>query len=123
MPMPREPEEAATARNTAIQRALIFASEVPLETARAAAAVAQLAATVAERGNSNASTDGAVAALIAEAACKGAALNVRVNIASLDESTGDVGARLASEARACIDAASVHARLAEAAAERAMSGA
>lgn len=121
--MPREPEEAATARNAAIQRALIFASEVPLETARAAAAVAQLAATVAERGNSNASTDGAVAALIAEAACKGAALNVRVNIASLDESTGDVGARLASEARACIDAASVHARLAEAAAERAMSGA
>ena len=48
---------------------------------------------------------------------------MRVNIASLDESTGDVGARLASEARACIDAASVHARLAEAAAERAMSGA
>lgn len=121
--MPREPEEAATARNAAIQRALIFASEVPLETARAAAAVAQLAATVAERGNSNASTDGAVAALLAEAACKGAALNVRVNIASLDETTGDVGARLASEARACIDAASVHARLAEAAAERAMSGA
>ena len=121
--MPREPEEAATARNAAIQRALIFASEVPLETARAAAAVAQLAATVAERGNSNASTDGAVAALIAEAACKGAALNVRVNVASLDATSGDVGARLASEARACIDAASVHARLAEAAAERAMSGA
>ncbi len=121
--MPREPEDAAAARNAAIQQALIGASEVPLETARAAAAVAELAATVAERGNSNASTDGAVAALIAEAACKGAALNVRVNVASLDATSGDVGARLASEARACIDAASVHARLAEAAAERAMSGA
>lgn len=119
--LPREPEDAATARNAAIQDALIFASEVPLETARAAVAVAELAAAVAERGNSNASTDGAVAALIAEAACKGAALNVRVNVASLDSTKAEVGARLASEARACIDAAAVHARMAEAAAERAMS--
>lgn len=121
--MPREPEAAATARHGAIQDALIFASEIPLETARAAAAVAELAARVAERGNTNAATDAAVAALMAEAACKGAAMNVRVNVASLDPSRADVGAQLASDARACIDSASVHARLAEAAAERAMASA
>jgi glutamate formiminotransferase/formiminotetrahydrofolate cyclodeaminase len=119
--MPREPEDAAAARNAAIQAALVFASEIPLETARAAAGVAELCAAVAERGNTNAATDAAVAALMAEAACKGAALNVRVNVASLDDSQADVGARLASDARACVNSASVHARLAEAAAERAMS--
>lgn len=119
--LPREPEDAATARSAAIQAALVFASEIPLETARAAAAVAELCAAVAERGNTNAATDAAVAALMAEAACKGAALNVRVNVASLDDSQTEVGARLASDARAYVNSASVHARLAEAAAERAMS--
>ena len=121
--MPREPQVAADARTVAIRDALIFASEVPLETARAAASVAELAAAVGERGNSNASTDAAVAALMAEAACKGAALNVRVNIASLDAPGVEVAARLGLEAQACVDAASGHARRAEAAAERAMSSA
>jgi glutamate formiminotransferase/formiminotetrahydrofolate cyclodeaminase len=128
--LPREPESADIARTDAICKALIFAAEVPLETARAAVGVAEVAAAVAERGNSNASTDGAVAALMAEAACKGAVLNVRVNIAALeseragsatsDDAVTVTVARLASEARACLDAASVHARMAEAAAERAM---
>lgn len=119
--LPREPEQAAAARNDAIQAALIFASEVPLETARAAAAVTELASAVAERGNTNAATDAAVAALMAEAACRGAALNVRVNVVSLDASHAETGARLASEARAYIETAAAHARRAEAAAERAMS--
>lgn len=118
--MPREPQEAVDARAAAIRDALIFAAEIPLETARAAVAVAEIAATVAERGNSNASCDAAVAALMAEAACKGAVLNVRVNVASLDASAANAGARLTTDARACLDAAAVHARLAEAAAERSM---
>lgn len=118
--MPKEAEVDIAARNNAIQAALLFASEVPLETARAAASVAELAAAVAERGNTNAATDAAVAALMAEAACKGAALNVKVNIVSLAAAHAEAGAQLASAARACVDRASVHARLAEAAAERAM---
>lgn len=118
--MPKEPAEAAAARDLAIQDALIFASEVPLETARAAASVAELAAAVAERGNTNAATDAAVAALMAEAACKGAALNVRVNIVSLVGTHAAAGAKLASDAHACVDSAAVHARIAEAAADRAM---
>lgn len=121
--MPREPQAAADARAVAIRDALIFASEVPLETARAAAAVAELAATVGERGNSNAATDAAVAALMAEAACKGAALNVRVNVVGLDTSAADIAGRLAGDARSLVETASAHARRAEAAAERAMSSA
>ena len=119
--MPREPESAGAARTAAIRDALIFASEVPLETARAAASVTELAAVAGERGNSNAATDAAVAALIAEAACRGAALNVRVNVASMDASAADVAKRLTKDAKACVDAASGFARRAEAAAERAMS--
>ena len=117
--MSKEPEHAL-ARADAIREALVFASRVPLETARLAVQVAAIAATVAELGNRNAVTDACVAALMAEAACKGAVLNVRINLASLDEEGSAVGAAMALEARACVEAASVHARVAEAAAERAM---
>jgi formiminotetrahydrofolate cyclodeaminase len=109
-----------------VRDALFAAALVPLETAQLAAQVAELAAAVAERGNTNAVTDGAVAALMAEAACKGAALNVRINVvalngdADIDAASIARGAQLVSDARAAIDAAAVHARLAESAAERAM---
>jgi len=118
--MPKEPVEAVEARADAIRDALLYAAEVPLETARAAVDVASLAAACAERGNTNAVTDACVAALLAEAACKGAVLNVRINVASLDEAGTEAGAQLASEARKCLDAVSMHARIAEAAAERLM---
>ena len=52
---------------------------------------------VAEKGNTNAVTDAGVAALLAEAACKGADYNVRVNVSALDDPVK--GARLASESR------------------------
>ena len=118
--LPREPESAAATRDAAIQAALILASEVPLETAQAAANVAELAATIGEQGNTNAATDAAVAALMAEAACKGAVLNVRVNVVALDAAHAAIGARLAEDGRVCVARASEHARRAEAAAERAM---
>ena len=75
--MPKENPEQVAARDAAIQSALVKAAEVPLETARACVAVAKLAATCAQKGNSNAVSDAGVAALLAEAACKGAAYNVR----------------------------------------------
>jgi len=118
--MPQEPESAADARKAAIREALIFASLIPLETAQAAVQVAEVAATVAEHGNTNAVTDAAVAALMAEAACKGAVLNVRINLSALRDDVPEDSARLNTEARACLDAASIHARLAEAAVERVM---
>lgn len=118
--LPQESDEQQATRTTAIREALMHAAEVPLETARTAVEVASLAAMVAERGNRNAVGDACVAALMAEAACKGASLNVRFNVASLDDAGTARGAEQASEARKLVDAASMHARIAEAAAERAI---
>jgi glutamate formiminotransferase/formiminotetrahydrofolate cyclodeaminase len=83
--LPKEPEEAATRRDAAITAALIGAAEVPLETARACAEVVDLAEVAAARGNSNAVSDAGVAALLADASCRGAAYNVRINVAALPE--------------------------------------
>jgi glutamate formiminotransferase/formiminotetrahydrofolate cyclodeaminase len=93
--LPKEPADAAARRADAVTTALLKAAEVPLETARASVEVAQLAALVAEKGNTNAVTDAGIAALLAEAACRGADYNVRVNVAALDDPSK--GKQLASE--------------------------
>jgi glutamate formiminotransferase/formiminotetrahydrofolate cyclodeaminase len=116
--LPKEPAAAAKFREEAITRALIGASEVPLETARAAAEVADLASQVAAKGNTNAVSDAGVAALLAEAACKGAAYNVRINVASLDDKS--LGAELVKEAVRMVEKASKSAAKAVAAVERAI---
>jgi glutamate formiminotransferase/formiminotetrahydrofolate cyclodeaminase len=95
--LPKEPADAAARRNEAVTNALLKAAEVPLETARASVEVAKVAVLVAEKGNTNAVTDAGVASLLAEAACKGADYNVRVNVSALDDPAK--GARLASESR------------------------
>jgi glutamate formiminotransferase / formiminotetrahydrofolate cyclodeaminase len=79
------PKEPAAPRAEGISRALIGAAEVPLETARAASRVAGLAAIAAQKGNPNAVSDAGVAALLADAACRGAVYNVRINIAALSD--------------------------------------
>ena len=81
--LPRRTEEEASTRVAAIQQAIRHATEVPLEIARAAASVATLASSVAERGNTNAVADAAVAALLAECVCHAAALTVQVNATAL----------------------------------------
>ena len=93
--LPKEPADAAARRTETVTKALLKAAEVPLETARASVEVAQIAALVAEKGNTNAITDAGVAALLAEAACKAADYNVRVNVSALEDPSK--GAGLASE--------------------------
>ena len=95
--LPKEPADAAARRTEAVTAALLKAAEVPLETARASVEVAQIAALVAEKGNTNAVTDAGVAALLAEAACKGADYNVRVNVSALEDRSK--GANLAAESK------------------------
>jgi glutamate formiminotransferase/formiminotetrahydrofolate cyclodeaminase len=89
--LPAEPAEAAEKRKTAIADALIGAAQVPLETARACAEVASLAATCATKGNTNAVSDAGVAALLADAACRGAVYNVRINVSSLEDRARGAG--------------------------------
>ncbi len=95
--MPKEPMTAATARHQAIEKALIGAAEIPLQTAQLCGEVTEIAAVVAARGNTNAVSDAGVAALLADAACRGAAYNVRINVAALPDRS--VGASLAAEAQ------------------------
>ncbi len=102
--LPKDNENAARARSDAIAEALIGAAQVPLETARLCVQAARLAATVAAKGNSNAVTDAGVAAILAEAGCKGAAWNVRINVASLEDKSA--GAHLEQEAMQLVKAAS-----------------
>jgi glutamate formiminotransferase/formiminotetrahydrofolate cyclodeaminase len=87
----------APERPAKIDAALIGAAIAPLETARACAAVVDLAVVVAERGNQNAVSDAGVAALLGAAACKGAVLNVQINVASLHDRS--LGEPLITEAR------------------------
>jgi glutamate formiminotransferase/formiminotetrahydrofolate cyclodeaminase len=119
---PSDTDEQTATRTHAIHAALIGAAEVPLETARAAARVCALAARIAEIGNRNAVSDAAVAALLAEAACKGAAWNVRINVSALASEGADVSAAsrpaaLLAEALALVAAANLDARHAEQQAE------
>ncbi|MFN2397383.1 MAG: glutamate formimidoyltransferase [Gemmatimonadaceae bacterium] len=83
--LPKESNAERSQREAAVAEALIGASEVPLETARACSEVVDLAEIAALRGNSNAASDAGVAALLAGAACRGAAYNVIVNVASLSD--------------------------------------
>jgi formiminotetrahydrofolate cyclodeaminase len=101
--LPKGTEKEASTRAAAIQRAILRATEVPLEIATSAAAVADLAAGVAERGNKNAVADAAVAVLLAECVCRATALTARVNAVALHDTQNRL--RLTNEAAALCEAA------------------
>ena len=99
------PKEPAGPRTEAIQQALVEAAKVPLETLRAARDVAALAARAAEAGNKNAVSDAGVGAMLALAAARGAAYNVRINVAGMPRpaearALADEARRLVAEADA-----------------------
>ena len=79
------PKDRDAERQAAIQAALMGATLVPLETLRAAREVAGLAARAAEAGNRNAVSDAGVAAILAHAAARGAAYNVRINVVGMPD--------------------------------------
>jgi formiminotetrahydrofolate cyclodeaminase len=74
------PEDPA--REARVREARSGAAESPLEIARAAAAVAELAAEAADTGNRNLAGDALTAVLLAEAACRAAVALVRINLGS-----------------------------------------
>jgi formiminotetrahydrofolate cyclodeaminase len=83
--LPRSSDEERLARHDAIQRALVAAAEVPLAAAEAAHEVARLAESLVGRSNPRVASDLGVAAACARAGVVGAALNVHVNTALLDD--------------------------------------
>ena len=76
----RQTDRERESRTVQVTAALREATRVPLVTARAAAEVLGLAERLASIGNRNAISDVGVAALLAGAAVRGAALNVEINL-------------------------------------------
>jgi len=83
--LPRDTEEEKAVRAERIQKALKKATEVPFEIAEKCLEVARLSETSAEIGNVGAVSDAGVAVLLAEAAAQSAALNVKINVNSIED--------------------------------------
>ena len=78
--MPKGTEQESAARAEAIQNALQEAMKVPLSVMLQCAVVSEIAACLVRIANPNLITDVGVSAILAEAACAAAALNVEVNL-------------------------------------------
>jgi glutamate formiminotransferase/formiminotetrahydrofolate cyclodeaminase len=83
--LPRETESEIEARRQAMRAAARAASEAPLRCLEACVDLVAAAEALAGRSNPNAASDVDVAALLGEAAARGAAANVLINLPS----TGD----------------------------------
>lgn len=82
---PKETEEEKSIRNQAIEESSKLAASVPLEVAYTSYEILPLAEAVVARGNSNAVTDGLVAAMLARTAVLSAILNVRINLGTIND--------------------------------------
>ena len=100
MRLPRKTPGEREDRSSAIERATIGATLVPLEVLEHCVETLAVAAIVAQEGNASAVTDAGVAAACALAAAEGASLNVRINLASL-EGHDDLDERRAAALESC----------------------
>jgi formiminotetrahydrofolate cyclodeaminase len=91
--LPKGTEQERNNREGAIQEALIHAALVPLDVARDALKVIELAGKAVKQGNRNAVTDAAVAVMMARTAALSALYNVKINLASIKDTdfVKDVG--------------------------------
>lgn len=83
--LPKETDEQKAVRREAMQKGLKEAALVPLEVAKTTVKIFPIAKAVVQKGNSNAVTDGLVAAMLARSATLGALLNVKINLGSIKD--------------------------------------
>ena len=83
--LPKTTDEEIALRKQKIQESIKHAALVPLEVARDALAVIELAGQAIQKGNKNAASDGAVAAMNARTAALAAIYNVKINLRSIDD--------------------------------------
>ena len=109
--LPKETAEQITARGEAIQKATLDAAILPLGVAKKALRVMELGIRMMMQGNVNAISDAASAVIMANAAVAAAGLNVKINIASLEDKQQAVSmlpelAATEQQARLLVDAIS-----------------
>ncbi len=83
--LPKDTDAEKAARKAAVQAGLIVAANVPLEICKVALEVCRLSKTAAELGNPGAVTDAGIGAILGEAAVVGGALNVKINLGSIED--------------------------------------
>jgi glutamate formiminotransferase/formiminotetrahydrofolate cyclodeaminase len=103
--MPKGTPEEKEARAEAMEKATLYAAQVPLKTMKAAFKALPLALEMASKGNPASASDAGVGALAATAAIKGACLNVRINASSLKDR--DMADALVNEALSIVKEAEV----------------
>ena len=88
--LPKETAQQQEVRVNSIEQATLEAARIPLDVARRACRVIELAAEVVAKGNLNAISDGVSGAAMGRAALTAAGTNVRINVKSLsDKNPGD----------------------------------
>lgn len=85
--LPKGNDAARAVRQAALQDALVVAADVPLAVAEACLDLLDVLAPIAAQGNRHAVSDATVGALLAEAALRGALLNVRTNAQMMTDPT------------------------------------
>ncbi|MBW2441301.1 MAG: cyclodeaminase/cyclohydrolase family protein [Deltaproteobacteria bacterium] len=83
--LPKTTDAETAVRKQKIQYAIKHAALVPLEVARDAVAVIELAGEAIDKGNKNAASDGAVAAMNARTGALAAIYNVKINLGAIDD--------------------------------------
>ena len=83
--LPKGTDEEKAARSAAIQKAMVAATDAPLDVMRRCAAGLDHAATIARLGNPNASSDAQVGHELLAAALRGAQQNVEINLGSVKD--------------------------------------
>ncbi len=83
--LPKETEEQKMKRTAEIQEAMKIATLVPLRLMELCGEAMNLVKIITEQGNQSAISDAGVAAIMLEAGCEGAALNVLINLSGIQD--------------------------------------